>query len=273
MDFIQTSNKQVDKFGAGKHGFSAGNPAGGVAATFMSPEFCDDLMMELINVIEGAGLAAAAATRTQVKQGVDIMIRKSAGAVCAAGGTADAITGAFTPVVAALVDGMLVRVRAANANATTTPTFKADGTALKTIVKGNNLPLVAGDIAGAGHWLQLQYDLTQDKWVLLNPAMGVNALGVGQTWTTVTGTRSLGTTFTNTTGRPIQIVVAVLNTVAASSSAVGITVAGIVTGSLTVVATGGIGSQSLCVTAIVPPGATYSASGTQCSLSTWNELR
>jgi hypothetical protein len=89
-----------------------------------------------------------------------------------AGGTADAITGAFSPAIAALpaAPGTLsVFVRAGAANATTTPTFKADGTTAKTIVKGANQALVAGDIAGAGHWLELQYDATLDKWVLQNP--------------------------------------------------------------------------------------------------------
>lgn len=93
-----------------------------------------------------------------------------------AAGTADALTGAFSPAIAALpaAPGTLsVLVRAGSANATATPTFKADGTVAKTIVKGNNLPLVAGDIAGAGHWLDLQYDATLDKWVLQNPAYGV----------------------------------------------------------------------------------------------------
>lgn len=66
MDFIQTSNKQLDKFGAGEHGFSGGNPSGGVSATFMSPEWCDDVQQELINVIKAAGIAPAAATRNQL---------------------------------------------------------------------------------------------------------------------------------------------------------------------------------------------------------------
>ena len=94
-------------------------------------------------------------------------------------GTADAILGAFTPAIAALpvAPGTLsVFVRAGAANTTTTPTFKADGTAAKTIVKGANQALVAGDIAGAAHWLELQYDATLDKWVLQNPAYGVNVV-------------------------------------------------------------------------------------------------
>lgn len=95
-----------------------------------------------------------------------------------AAGTADALTGAFSPAIAALpaAPGTLsVLVRAGSANTTTTPTFKADGTTAKTIVKGNNQPLAAGDIAGAGHWLDLQYDATLDKWILQNPATPITA--------------------------------------------------------------------------------------------------
>lgn len=89
-----------------------------------------------------------------------------------AGGTADAITADFTPNVA-LTNGTTVIVRAGATNATTTPTFAPDGLTAKTIVKGNNLALVAGDIAGAGHWLEMNFDTTLDKWVLQNPAYGV----------------------------------------------------------------------------------------------------
>lgn len=92
-----------------------------------------------------------------------------------AAGTVDALTATFTPAIAALpaAPGALsVMVRAGGANLTTTPTFKADGTAAKTIVKGANGALAVGDIAGAGHWLHLDYDATLDKWVLQNPATG-----------------------------------------------------------------------------------------------------
>lgn len=90
-----------------------------------------------------------------------------------AGGTADAITGDYTPNVLALENGLTLFVRAAGANTTTTPTFAPDSLTAKTIVKGNNLALVAGDIAGAGHWLEMNFDSVLDKWVLQNPAYGV----------------------------------------------------------------------------------------------------
>lgn len=102
--------------------------------------------------------------------------------ISAAGGTADAITGIYAPGITALTNGMTLYVRSGSANATTTPTFTpASGTiAAKTIVKGAGAAVAAGDIAGGGHWIELQHDLTLDKWVLLNPATGVTASLVKQ---------------------------------------------------------------------------------------------
>ena len=139
-----------------------------------------------------------------------------------AAGTADALTGAFSPAIAALpaAPGTLsVLARAGSANTTATPTFKADGTTAKTIVKGNNLPLVAGDIAGAGHWLDLQYDATLDKWVLQNPATGITPPAQG--YVLVQHQLAQGTSAGNTSAgintRPLNTVVA--NTVSGASLA------------------------------------------------------
>jgi len=95
----------------------------------------------------------------------------------ATGGTSDAITATFSPVPRYASNGVPLSVRATAANATTTPTFTPNSgvIAAATIVKGNNIPLAVGDIAGAGHWLELAWDSTLSKWVLLNPANGVNA--------------------------------------------------------------------------------------------------
>lgn len=96
--------------------------------------------------------------------------------ISAAGGTADAITGSYTPGISALTNGMTLCIRAGSANATTTPTFTPNSGTItaKQIVKGAGAALVAGDIAGNGHWIELRYDSTLDKWVLLNPANGVS---------------------------------------------------------------------------------------------------
>jgi hypothetical protein len=60
------------------------------------------------------------------------------------GGTADAITAAYSPTVTALVDGQICYVRATAANATTTPTFSPDSLTARTIVKNGGQALLAG---------------------------------------------------------------------------------------------------------------------------------
>ena len=85
-------------------------------------------------------------------------------------GTGDALTVNFVPVVKELVNGMTVLIRANEANTGNALTLKADETSSLPIVKGDNKPLVTGDIAGKGHWLELIYDRKWNKWVLQNPA-------------------------------------------------------------------------------------------------------
>lgn len=103
----------------------------------------------------------------------------SGGNFAVAGGTADALTATIASSLSSLSDGMTILVRASAANATITPTLNltlgSTATGAKPIVKGNLLPLSAGDIQGAGHVLLLQYNSTADKWVLFNPANGLNS--------------------------------------------------------------------------------------------------
>jgi hypothetical protein len=88
----------------------------------------------------------------------------------AAGGTADAITANYTIALTALVDGQLCYVRAGAANATTTPTFSPNGITARVIVKNGGQALAIGDIAGAGHELELRYLVASTRWELMNPA-------------------------------------------------------------------------------------------------------
>ncbi len=90
-----------------------------------------------------------------------------------AGGTADALTGDFTPNVLDLAARHSVVIEASAAN-TGAATFSPDGLTAKPIVKGANIALAAGDIAGAGHQLYMTFSPSLDKWVLANPATGVS---------------------------------------------------------------------------------------------------
>ena len=153
------------------------NPVGGIEGSPVPAAAIEHPMRELVALIADAGLAPTGASLTQVAAAVRTLMQKQAASISVAGGTADAITAAYSPVIAALVNGMTLQVRAASVNATATPTFTPASPAIaaKTIVKGNNLPLVAGDIAGAGHWVELRYDATLDKWVIANPAKGISS--------------------------------------------------------------------------------------------------
>lgn len=91
-----------------------------------------------------------------------------------AGGSSDIITVTYENPVTELTDGMIVCFQATAANVTTTPSFNPDGLGAVTIVKGANQPLSEGDISGEGYLAILQYSATWNKWVLQNPAKGID---------------------------------------------------------------------------------------------------
>ena len=93
-------------------------------------------------------------------------------------------------------------------------------------------------------------------------------IGVGQTWQNFTGSLSLGTTYTNTTGRPIQVSVCVSHDELVVST---LSVSGVVVSVVRQEVGGATGYQQSTHTAIVPNGATYSVTGG--SLISWAELR
>lgn len=110
--------------------------------------------------------------------------------------------------------------------------------------------------------------LTSNGTTWTSAALPVNAIGVSQTWQDVTGSRLGGTTYTNSTGRPIMVSV---NT---SSTTNTITTTTLTVDGLAVASNGSQGGNTNGVTAIVPDGATYSVSiGSGGSLSGWFELR
>src|SRR5690606_10026006 len=83
-----------------------------------------------------------------------------------AGGGADARTATLDPAITAYVDQALYLIRIPAANTTATPTLDLGGGA-KTVVKGNNLALLAGGMVGD---CLFQYNAALDKMVLINPA-------------------------------------------------------------------------------------------------------
>jgi hypothetical protein len=93
-----------------------------------------------------------------------------------------------------------------------------------------------------------------------------NAIGYNQTWQNVLSSRSSGTTYTNSTGKPIMVSVTAGPT--SNNQSISATVGGVSLGSLTLTA----GYTSGGFQFIVPTGTTYVVS-TSGSLNTWAELR
>jgi len=92
-------------------------------------------------------------------------------------------------------------------------------------------------------------------------------IGVNQTWTNVTSSRVLGTTYTNTTSQPILVNIVAYRSNAAGT--IGITVDGLLTAQQNI-AQNVHGFSS----AIVPPSSTYSVSNsTLTTIVSWFELR
>ena len=93
-------------------------------------------------------------------------------------------------------------------------------------------------------------------------AINNSAIGIGQTWQDVTASRASGTTYTNITGKPIQYCVSFAYVGNGTAS---LTVGGVVVNSFTF----GLSGAGASLSAIVPNGSTYSASGT---ITRWTEL-
>jgi hypothetical protein len=93
-------------------------------------------------------------------------------------------------------------------------------------------------------------------------------LGItGETWHTVTGSRSVGTTYTNPNSYPISV--QIFSTGAGASSSGTLTVGGVVVSEVGGDTTNGAASSTL--SAIVPPGTTYIVGGSR-GIGFWAEL-
>ena len=111
--------------------------------------------------------------------------------------------------------------------------------------------------------------IAADGKVTLTPTTGMTPIGVGQTWQDVSASRAFGTTYTNNTGRPIQVSVYV--EVTAANLFVFLVVDGLtvgITGSSGAANNGGYGQ----LTATIPNGSTYAVTGSAATRG-WKELR
>ncbi|EKN6172296.1 TPA: tail fiber protein [Yersinia enterocolitica] len=74
MHRIDTPTAQVDKFGAGKNGFTRGNPQTGVPATALDDDYFDAVQEELAGVVEAAGFVLNKANRAQLLAAIQKLV-------------------------------------------------------------------------------------------------------------------------------------------------------------------------------------------------------
>jgi hypothetical protein len=91
--------------------------------------------------------------------------------------------------------------------------------------------------------------------------------GLGQTFTNVTGSRSAGTTFTNSTAKPIVVYVMAVTTAANGY------VTAQINSIVVCLSAQALNASSVGLSIVVPPGATYVVTVGSATISTWYEYR
>jgi len=191
----------------------------------------------------GQALVSAGGSNTPTWSTLGTMAAQNASAVAITGGT---ITGITDLTVA---DG-----------GTGASTITANS-----VILGNGASALSGNLVAPSTSGNV---LTSNgtTWTSATPAGGI---GISQTWQDVTGSRALGTTYTNSTGKPIMVVVSLQVNGAFNFSSATV-------GGVTVAQFGSSDSQNTdrnTVSFIVPNSTNYSITGAGAGLLTWAELR
>lgn len=74
MHRIDTSTALKDKFGAGKNGFTRGNPQTGTPATDLDDDYFDMLQEELVGIVEAAGLTLDKTQHNQLRTALPLFL-------------------------------------------------------------------------------------------------------------------------------------------------------------------------------------------------------
>lgn len=173
----------------------------------LDPFAQNTLISEIINLLGRLGRAYDCNVNDNLS---DVMLSLAGGQLTygTSAGTANARTLTLSPVFSqlGLLPGMKVEFRSHVTN-TGAMTINVDGLGVKPIVTASGNPMESGDIA-TGDIVPLIYDGT--SWIAFSKVTVVvppapPAIGVGQVWVDVTSSRATGTTYRNTTGKPIMI--------------------------------------------------------------------
>jgi hypothetical protein len=163
MHRIDTPNRAINLWGAGKDGWRDGSMVGSILPTEFNANFLNSLQEELANVIEGAGLTLSSAFNTQLYESIQRLIDAQAGNYVLDTGAANAYVVAISPAISAYANGMTVRFRFTHTN-TGASTLNA-GAGVVPLVNDLGNALVAGDAPNGGVCTAI-YDATLNKFLV-----------------------------------------------------------------------------------------------------------
>ncbi len=154
--------------------FTDGNAATGLQPTIVPAEFLNAVMMEMVNVITGAGLALSKSSFNQLLTAIKTIGQGGASNYAADTGAANAYAATYAPTAAAPLDGMVraFKVKTSNTGAST---FTLDGSATAFPIYGlAGVALQGGELIANGiAVVRFNSSLsTNGAWVLYHCGMG-----------------------------------------------------------------------------------------------------
>lgn len=197
-------------------------------------------------------------------------------------GAANAYAVSYNPAITALTDNMVLwfKVKTSNTGAST---LNVNGLGASPIVGAAHSALQGGELVVGGR-AQVVWRADISSWVLESCTGGAlqvslatqsghavahsQVIGVGQTQQSVTASRAIGTTYTNSTGKPIFVEVQIQ---LSAGQGMNFQKNG---ANVQAFGNGGTGAGGFTAGSIVPPGYTYGVTATPgATLIGWYELR
>ncbi|EPK2843723.1 hypothetical protein ACV8T5_16360 [Citrobacter freundii] len=340
MHRIDTPTAQKDKFGAGKNGFTRGNPQTGTPATDLDDDYFDMLQEELARVVEASGVNLEKSKHNQLLTALKALLLSRAHPFAdikadGAAAIAEALSNLGLGDVLHLGDyGVGKAIQSSAAQRTHVGSFFYEPGVPGSTLYPVSVAVTESGGPTPGEWVQLAisygadfrvfvghqtyggtpeiselfhdkrkpsnsdvgsypatggtlhgslaaegsvqggpgYDVVsqQDIWAgrniyesgkrVFSPNNHQPVIADGQTWVDVTASRQLGATYTNTTGRPIQMLLDFVRP--ANDWHIGVKIGNVAFSN---------GGGSYCP--IIPAGSTYAVLSEGISQYTWRELR
>lgn len=272
MDRINTATKAVDLYGAGKHGFKNSNVGLGTPATDFNAEWANGVQEEHLNVIEAAGIVPAIATLTQMRQAIKRLAGANLRTITVVGPTALTADDAGVVLLDATANAVTVTLPAANLVTAVPLEFvfvRLDTTANAVTVNRAGADTFVGGgtsvtLVGRG---MLRSIRTNAAALWVTTALGGDNMFGAPNQTFASVSRSAGTTYTNSTGRPIFI--SIYGVTSAPNGFLQLTI----DGNVQPVISQPSNASGVGLMALIPPGSTYVFAATSVTVNTVYEYR